>query len=183
MGVSMSLYAAEPDELDAAIRAVATEPAPTRSGIFGLFRRGRSKPPVSHLEDFIHAGIEGHDEWTDDLDKAWDVIMNALNQLHAAGKADQAVTEAVAGEHSGQGGPMGEFGWVSAPRVSAVSTALSAISAEAFAEAAKVVPDDVYLYDLLKEDGPEYFVENFERLKTFYDRAAAAGRAVVLTAC
>ena len=133
--------------------------------------------------EVMAAGIE--EEWTDDAlrvdtDKAWDAIHRSLTDgtLDPDG-GEYPLSYAIAG-----GRHLSDDFYlvhVAAADVRAVAEALRGVDRERLRRGFDAIDDEDY--DGAGDDADfEYTWDNFTDLRTFYERAARAGRAVLFTA-
>ena len=186
MGMALSLFAVEEAILTDALAEPAESIELPKRRLFGLLpgkpaSRNDSKVD-EYIDDLFDYDFDVPNPDVDDLDKAWDVIRVALEMMHQEGRVPKAAAEAVLGTRNAEGGPMGGFGWVPANEAAAIAASLDAVSMEAFDAAIAKVPDDTYLAGV-RDEGHDYFTDNFERLRKFYHHAASSGKAVMLVIC
>ncbi|MEP4051907.1 MAG: DUF1877 family protein [Litorimonas sp.] len=181
--MALSLFAVD----EANLTDVLAEPmeVPKRR-LFGFLPGKSARVDVSKTDEFIDSlfdfDLDASNPDIDDLDKAWDVIRVALEILHEEGVVSKAATNAVFGTRNAKGGPMGDFGWVPSSETQAIATSLEDISVEALETAIAKVPDDTYLAGV-RDEGHDYFTDNFDRLRKFYRHATSSSKAIMLVIC
>jgi len=185
MGMALSLFAVEEASLTSVLAAAEPVEMPKRR-LFGLLP-GKPTPNEgsktdAFIDDLFDFDLDVPNSDVDDLDKAWDVIRVALEMMHEEGQAPKAVTDAVFGIRNTKGGPMGDFGWVPTSETEVISASLDAVSMETFDATIAKVPDDTYMAGM-RDEGHDYFTDNFERLRKFYRHASSSGKAVMLVIC
>ncbi len=182
MGVCMAMIAIEQDKLDKAIAEAATATDAGKRRLFGLLPSKPVGNKFTVIDQLIEDELESESDDVDDLDKSWDVIRHFLLN----GTKDKVNAElahlAVTGETELAGGPMDGCAYVHKDRVKAVSDAINIRTEKSLEEYLSNVPDTVYMAEVIN-DGADYFTDNFQRLKQFYQRAADQNKAVVMVAC
>jgi len=183
MGMALSLFAVD----EASLKDVLAEPSEVpKRRFFGLLPGKPARVDASKADEFIDdlfdIDLDASNPDVDDLDKAWDVIRVALEMMYEEGLVSKPVTDAVTGTQGASGGPMGDFGWVPSIEIEAIATALNAVPMEAFDVAVGKVPEDTYMAGV-RDEGHDYFTDNFDRLRKFYGHAVASGKAVMLVIC
>jgi hypothetical protein len=134
------------------------------------------------VRDFVHEVEAGWDEdWLCEVDKSWDAMHRCLSDGTLRLRRPESPLELtiLGGGHHYEGEEY-VVAHVTAPDVARTAEALLTVERDWLRERYDAIdPDD---YQGVKEDEDfEYTWAYFEEVREFYQRAAAAGRAVVFT--
>ena len=139
------------------------------------------------LVDLIHEDIEerylSHERgWQFQTDKAWDALHRCLTNGELEYESGPfPLSYAVLGGRQIYGGDDFIVSLVEPKDVGPTAKALKALTKEWLRQRYFEIDPDAYDMDL-SEDDFEYTWANFQGLPEFFERAAAAGRAVIFTA-